>query len=230
MHEMFLRSKGLIGEENFTKIQSKTICVIGLGGVGGTAFECLLRTGFNKFVIIDMDSVSESNLNRQILYTENDIGLSKVECAKNLAKRINNDAKVTYFNQNINEFDLKELLRLGVDYIVDAIDDVNGKIKIAKFALDNNLPFIMSLGMANRLDPSKVTTTKLNKTTNDPLAKKIRYEIKQLGLDPNSIKVVYSSENPVRDGTKLHSMMMVPSSAGLNIAYNVLYHFTEKES
>ena len=222
MSDLFIRSKGLIGESNFNKLKSLTICVIGLGGVGGTAFEALLRSGVENFIIIDMDDVSISNLNRQILFKESDIGLSKVECAKKRALEINNAAKIVYFKANINDFDLNELINYKVDFIVDAIDDVNGKIKIARFAIDNNIKMIMSLGMANRLDPSKVIITKLAKTTSDPLAKKIRYEIKRVGINPNDIPVVFSLENPIKEANKLHSMMMVPSSAGLNIAYYII--------
>lgn len=222
MNDIFERSKGLIGTDAFNKLENMTICIAGLGGVGGTAFMSLLRSGVKNFVLIDMDVVSESNLNRQVLFSLNDIGKSKVEVAKNYAISINSSANIQYFNENVNNLDLNILLKNKVDYIVDAIDDVNGKIKLCEFAKRNDIPLIMSLGMANRLDPSQVFITKLGKTTVDPLAKKIRYEVKQLGLDANDIVVVFSKEEPIKEGNKLHSMIMVPSSAGLNIAYHII--------
>lgn len=222
MNDIFERSKGLIGTDAFNKLENMTICIAGLGGVGGTAFMSLLRSGVKNFVLIDMDVVSESNLNRQVLFSLNDIGKSKVEVAKNYAISINSSANIQYFNENVNNLDLNILLKNKVDYIVDAIDDVNGKIKLCEFAKRNDIPLIMSLGMANRLDPSQVFITKLGKTTVDPLAKKIRYEVKQLGLDANAIVVVFSKEEPIKEGNKLHSMIMVPSSAGLNIAYHII--------
>ena len=222
MDDKFIRSKGLIGDEYFAKLENTKVCIVGLGGVGGTVFESLLRSGVRNFVLIDMDNVGPSNLNRQVLYKEIDIGKPKVEVAKNYAKSINPLAEVACFNSNINDFCLEYLIENKVDYIVDAIDDVNGKIKLCEFAKRNNISFIMSLGMANRLDPSKVIITKLNKTTTDPLAKKIRYEIKKLNMDANSIIVAFSTEEPIKDKNKLHSMIMVPSSAGLNIAYYLI--------
>lgn len=228
MNNLFIRSKGLIGDKAFSKLETKTICVAGLGGVGGTAYMSLLRSGVKNFVLLDMDLVNESNLNRQVLFNKNDIGEPKVEVAKNYAISINSSANIQCFRENINDFDLSILLENKVDYIIDAIDDVQGKLRLCEFAKRNNIPFIMSLGMANRLNPSQVIITKLAKTTIDPLAKKIRYEIKKLGLDANDIVVAFSKEQPIKEGNTLHSMIMVPSSAGLNIAYHVINDITNK--
>lgn len=223
----FQRSIDLISLEKFNLIQEKTILIAGLGGVGGTAFEALVRSGFKKFILIDKDVVDPTNLNRQILYTENDIGLDKVICAKNKALSINFEVEITTIKEDIGQVDLS---KLGViDFIIDAIDDVKGKVYLAKFASENNIEIIISLGMANRFDPSKVQTKKLNKTTDDPLARKVRYEFKNNGIDISKINVVASSEIIKDNKTKLSSIMMVPSSAGLSLASYVLNYFIKEK-
>ena len=218
MNNIFDRSIGLLGKENFDFIQDKVIAVFGLGGVGGTALEALARTGFKHFILIDFDKVDPSNLNRQILYTQKDIGRNKVEAAKERILSINPEADIQIFNSKAQDFDFKQ----KIDFIVDAIDDVNGKLHILKNAQEMNIPHIMSLGMANRFDPSKVKIAKLNQTHNDPLAKKLRYMVKKQGLNTANINVAISEELPQKNGEILYSTMMVPSSAGLSIAKFIL--------
>ncbi len=216
--EIFARSIGLLGEDNFNKLQDKVIAVFGLGGVGGTALEALARTGFQHFIIVDFDKVDPSNLNRQILYTSKDIGREKVKAAKERILSINPDADVKSFKSKAQEFDFNQ----KIDYLVDAIDDVDGKLFLAIKAQENNIPLIMSLGMANRFNPEQVRISKLNQTRNDPLAKKIRYMAKKAELDLSKINVVISEEIPQKNAEKLYSTMMVPSSAGLVIAKYIL--------
>ena len=216
--KVFDRSIGLLGEDNFNLIQDKVIAIFGLGGVGGTALEALARTGFKNFILIDFDKVDPSNLNRQILYTEADVDKAKVDAARDRIHTINGFANIETFEIKAQNFNFNQ----KIDFIVDAIDDVDGKLFILKKAQENNIPSIMSLGMANRFDPSMVKIAKLNQTHNDPLAKKIRYLAKQDGLDLSKISVVISEELPQKNGEKLYSTMMVPSSAGLSIAKYIL--------
>lgn len=216
--DKFNRSIGLLGEDNFNLIQDKVIAIFGLGGVGGTALEALARTGFKNFILIDFDKVDPSNLNRQILYTEADIGKAKVDAARDRIHAINGFANIETFGIKAQNFNFNQ----KIDFIVDAIDDVDGKLFILKKAQENNIPSIMSLGMANRFDPAMVKIAKLNQTHNDPLAKKIRHLVKQDGLDLSKISVVISEELPQKNGEKLYSTMMVPSSAGLSIAKYIL--------
>ena len=218
MNNIFDRSIGLLGKENFDLIQDKVIAVFGLGGVGGTALEALARTGFKHFLLIDFDKVDPSNLNRQILYTQKDIGRNKVEAAKERILSINPEVDIQIFNRKAQDFDFKQ----KIDFIVDAIDDVNGKLYILSKAQEMNIPHIMSLGMANRFDPSKVKIAKLNQTHSDPLAKKLRYMVKKQGLNTANINVAISEELPQKNGEILYSTMMVPSSAGLSIAKFIL--------
>ena len=218
MNNIFDRSIGLLGEDNFNLIQDKVIAVFGLGGVGGTVLEALARTGFKNFILIDFDKVDPSNLNRQILYTEGDIGRTKVDAARDRILSINGAVNILTYKLKAQEFDFSQ----KIDFVVDAIDDVGGKLFILKKAQELNIPSIMSLGMANRFDPSLVKVAKLNQTHSDPLAKKIRYLAKKDGLDISKIPVVISEELPQKNGEKLYSTMMVPSSAGLSIAKYIL--------
>ena len=221
MNDYLTRSKMLLGNDKIDSFQGKVILVAGLGGVGGTALETLARSGFTNFVLVDFDKVDPSNLNRQILFTDNDLGKDKTEIAKNRILSINCGLNVQIINQKIDEnFVLPHDLK--IDFIVDAIDYIPGKLWLIQFALKNNIPFISSLGMGNRIDPSMVKITNLNKTEGDPLARKIRYECRQLGLDLSKIKVVFSTEEPILVSKTPASMMMVPSAAGLLIAKYVI--------
>ena len=218
MNNIFDRSIGLLGEDNFNLIQDKVIAIFGLGGVGGTCLEALARTGFQHFLLIDFDKVDPSNLNRQILYTQKDIGRNKVDAAKERILSINPEADIRIFNQKAQGFDFNQ----KIDFIVDAIDDVNGKLFILKNAQEKDISHIMSLGMANRFDPSKVKIAKLNQTHNDPLAKKLRYMVKKQGLNTANINAAISEELPQKNGEILYSTMMVPSSGGLSLAKFIL--------
>ena len=222
---MFARSIGLLGDENFSKIQDKVIAIFGLGGVGGTALEALARTGFQHFILVDFDKVDSTNLNRQILYVYEDIGKDKVEVARNRILSINPDADIKIFNLKAQAFDFNQ----KIDFIVDAIDDVIGKLCLLKKAQEKEIPSIMSLGMANRFSPEQVKICKLNQTKNDPLAKKIRYMAKKEELDLSLVNVVISEEIPQKNGEKLYSTMMVPSSAGLSIAKFILHSIIDSK-
>lgn len=222
MTDFLERSKQLLGEEKINSFATKTILVIGIGGVGGTALESLVRSGFKKFIIIDSDTVDISNLNRQILFSLSDVGKDKVLCAKEHLLKINPDLEIKTIKTMIGNEPIEKLITDKVDFIVDAIDYVPGKLEIYEYALKNNIGFISSLGMGNRIDPEKVFVTNLNKTENDPLAKKIRYEARQRGIDIKKVPVIFSKEEPLLKSPKPTSMIMVPSTAGLIITKYVL--------
>ena len=215
------RTETLLGKEKLERIQKARIMVIGLGGVGGTALSALYRSGFRHFVLVDNDKVDPSNLNRQIMYSTNDVGKLKTDVCKSKLTEFCGEIDVKTINLYVDEVNALDLIK-DVDFVVDAIDFVPGKIGIMKACLEKNIPFISSLGMAKRLDPQQVIQTTLNKTENDPLAKKIRYECRQRGLDLKKIPVVFSKENIIIDGKQLGSMMMVPSTAGLIISNYII--------
>jgi len=216
------RTKTVLGEETIRKIQKAKILVIGLGGVGGTALNALYRSGFNNFTLIDSDEVDETNLNRQVMYDTQDVGKLKTEICKTKMLSFNPNFVVNTINLYLDRENISAIFTEKYDFVIDAIDFVPAKIALYKYCLDNNIPFISSLGMAKRINPEDVLITNLNKTENDPLAKKIRYEARQLGLDCKKIPVVFSKENPIDTGKELGSMMFVPSTAGLLIAKFVI--------
>ena len=155
----------LLLQEDFFKLNNKKIVVIGIGGVGSIIPISLVRTGIKNITIIDKDKVDQSNLNRQIAYNINDIGKFKVDALYSHLYEIQDDIKITKIPANIDEnFDFGVLDK--ADYVIDCIDDINAKVLIAKETFKRSIPVISSLGMGNRVDPSKVEITKLNKTTN----------------------------------------------------------------
>ena len=211
----------LLLQEDFFKLNNKKIVVIGIGGVGSIIPISLVRTGIKNITIIDKDKVDQSNLNRQIAYNINDIGKFKVDALYSHLYEIQDDIKITKIPANIDEnFDFGVLDK--ADYVIDCIDDINAKVLIAKETFKRSIPLISSLGMGNRVDPSKVEITKLNKTTNDPLAKKFRCLLRKENIDLSKIDVAFSSETPIIKDKIISSVVFVPNSAGLNIASFVI--------
>jgi tRNA A37 threonylcarbamoyladenosine dehydratase len=216
------RTIQLLGEEKATSLATKKVVIFGLGGVGGTAYECLLRSGIGEFYLIDKDVVDASNLNRQILYTQSDIGKSKVEVASSWAKVINDKVIVHPESYLVSQDSFLNHDYQDADFIIDAVDDIDAKLAIIDYAIKKNIPFIISLGMGNRFDPSKVTIERLDKTSGDPLAKKLRKEARDKGLDLKKIMCLCSLELPAVRLAKPASLMMVPSEAGLLASYFVI--------
>lgn len=216
---MFDRLELLIGKENIEKISKINVLIVGIGGVGGTALEALVRSGVKNITIIDKDVFSESNLNRQILSTRDSIGLYKVDVGVNRCKSINPDVNITGLKINLDEKNVNELEYF--DYIIDACDDINAKLALMQYANKNNINLISSMGTGKRLNPSNVIITRLDKTSNDPLAKKMRYEARKRGLKLN-IPVVCSKEEPINNDRIIASSIFVPSTAGLMLAYYII--------
>ena len=216
--EKFIKVASLIGEEEFSRIQNKKVYIAGLGGVGGTTFMALVRSGVRNFVIVDKDKVAPSNLNRQVFYDLDDINRPKALVAAEKAGLISQDLDLEVYQANVEDV----LPRDDIDFIVDCIDDVEAKITLIKYAQEHHIPLITSMGMANKMDPTKIKYGTLNKSSVDPLAKKMRYELKRRGIDYSSIMCVYSDETPTKDGNKLNSLITVTSTAGLYIASFVL--------
>jgi tRNA A37 threonylcarbamoyladenosine dehydratase len=216
------RSVLLLGEETVQSLKKRTVAVFGLGGVGGTCFEALVRSGVGHVYAVDRDVVDESNLNRQILFTSADVGAKKAGAAFLRAKSIRLDVEVLPECYSVSEETLKDHDYSSCDYLVDAMDDIPAKIALIQYSLAHNIPLLISLGMGNRLDPSKVVLCRLDKTEGDPLAKKLRSELRSRAIDLKKITAVLSTEIPLVRGKKPASLMMVPSSAGLLLASTVL--------
>lgn len=216
---MFERLELLIGKEALEKIGRVNILLVGVGGVGGTCLEALVRSGVQNITIIDGDNFQVSNLNRQILATLDDIDKPKVEVAIKRMLSINDKLNITGKKLYLNEENIGSLGKY--DFIIDACDDVKVKLGLMKYAEENNIHLISSMGTGKRLNPSDVIITRLDKTSNDPLAKKIRYEARKLGLNLK-IPVVCSKEEPISSDKVVASSIFVPSTAGLTIAHYII--------
>ena len=222
----FERTIQLIGVEAFERLKTKKVAIFGLGGVGCYVFEGLVRAGISNFLLIDKDVVDVTNINRQLVAYHSTIGLPKVEVAKQRGLDINPDAKI----DAIQIFYLKETkddIKLdGIDYIVDAIDNVTAKLMLIEEAKRLNIPMITSLGTGNKLDNSQFEITDISKTSMCPLAKVMRKELKDRGI--SNVRVIYSKEKPVLKKQTPASISFVPSVAGLMIAGDVVRYFLEE--
>lgn len=229
MEELFSRSELIYGKEAMDKLNKCHVAIFGVGGVGGYVVEALARTGVGHFTLIDNDTVALSNFNRQIIATKETLGKYKVDVMKERILSINDNAvvevkKMFVLPENIDEIDFSQF-----DYIVDAIDTVKAKLAIIAKVNELNIPMISSMGAGNKLNPMGFIVTDINKTDTCPLAKKIRYELRQMGI--KKLKVVYSKEQPVELKEQLFnennkpipgSNAFVPSACGLLIASEVI--------
>lgn len=224
MSEQFSRTELLIGKDGVEKLQNSKVAVFGIGGVGSYVVEGLVRAGISSFILVDNDTVSVSNLNRQIIATLDTVGKSKVEIAKERILSINPEAKVEIYKEFFMP-NSPELIDDSVDYIIDAIDTVTAKIELVVRANKLNIPIISCMGTGNKLDPTKFEITDIYKTSVCPLAKVMRKELK--ARDIKKLKVLYSKEEPIKinnDGEERvpGSISFVPSVAGLIIAGEVI--------
>ncbi len=217
MEDIFTRTKGLVGDD-FEKIKGKRVLVVGLGGVGGTVFMSLVRSGVSHFHIVDFDSVEASNLNRQLLFTYADISKSKVDVAKNYAESVNPEVDIKISPSKITTDNIESIFDGEYDYICDAVDDIEAKVAIAKYASAHHIPLVVATGAANKRDPSQIKIASLDKSEGDPLAKKLRTKLRSEGLNLKEINCAFSSEkNEKTSNTTLNSLIFVTSSMGLAI-------------
>ena len=216
----FIRRDVLLTDTQIEKIESARIALFGLGGVGGYTLEVLVRMGIKNLFLCDGDKFDESNLNRQILSLESNIGKDKVEVAKERVLSINKDIKIDTYNEFINSSNIKTI-NFNFDYIIDAIDDTDAKVLLIKKAKELNIPIISMMGAGNRLNAT-FKVSDINKTKEDPLSKKMRYLLKNEGI--NHVKVVYTEDKPLKpnaDGV-IGSISYVVGMAGLTLANEVI--------
>ena len=227
MENQFSRSELLIGKNGIEKLKKSKVAIFGLGGVGSYVVEGLARAGVGHFVLVDNDKVDVTNLNRQIIATQNTIGKSKVEVQKSRILDINPEAKVEVFEEFFMP-ESQDIFDETVDYIVDSVDTVTAKIELVQRANKLNIPIISCMGTGNKLDPTRFEVSDIYKTSVCPLAKVMRKELKARNI--KKLKVVYSKEEPIKvDGNKLPgSISFVPSVAGLIIAGEVVQDIIKK--
>lgn len=223
MQEQFTRTALLLGEQAIEKLSKAKVAVFGLGGVGGYVVEALARSGVGTLDLIDGDTVSVTNLNRQILALHGSLGRLKTEVAKERVLQINphicaNERPFYFTSDTQNQFDFTQY-----DYVVDAIDMVKSKLLLALCCKEAGTPLISCMGTGNKLNPMAFKVADISKTSVCPLAKVMRRELKKIGVD--KLKVVYSEEQPLTPeggGRTPASTAFVPPAAGLLIASEVI--------
>lgn len=231
MKESFERSAMLLGTGQVEALADKRVAIFGVGGVGGYVAEALARTGIGAFDLVDHDTVSVTNINRQIIATTDTIGKNKAEVMRERILSINPEAKVFvhdcfFLPENADNFPFE-----AYDYVVDAVDTVTAKLEMIERAKKAGVPVISAMGAGNKLDPTKFVVTDISKTSVCPLAKVMRRELKKRGIF--DVKVVYSTEvaktplfEPPADGETRKkapgSVAFVPSVAGLIVASEVI--------
>ena len=236
MLTQFSRTELLLGEEALSKLKASRVAVFGVGGVGGYVCEALVRSGIGSFDLVDHDTVSLTNLNRQIIALHSTIGKYKVDVMKERMLDINPDVQVNafrmfYLPETADQFDFSVY-----DYVVDAVDTVSAKISIILRAKEAGVPVISAMGAGNKLDPTRFRVADIYKTSVCPLAKVMRTELKKRGV--KHLKVVYSEELPIspdkellqraweEEGTAKRnipgSTAAAPAASGLAIASEVI--------
>lgn len=228
MHK-FDRFKKLIGEDSFENISSKTVLVVGVGGVGGYVVEALVRSGIGKIIIVDGDMVDETNINRQIIALSSTVGQSKVDVFEKRIKDINEKCEVIKINKFIDASNIDILFDYEFDYLVDACDTVSTKLALIDRCILEKRKFISSMGTGNKLDPSMLEIVDVRKTVNDPLARIVRKHVKDKRIN-DKVLVLSSRELPIKTGDRTPgSTSFVPSSAGLLIASYIIRTFINED-
>lgn len=199
----FSRTELLIGTEALTRLHKSTVAIAGLGGVGSYAVEALARAGIGSFILIDFDTVGATNINRQLLATQDTIGKVKTELMRERILSINPAAEVA-FHQVFLDSENRQKLLAGADYIIDAIDSLGPKIGLLEELAKTQRRFISVMGAGNRLDPSKVHLAPLKKSENCPLARRVRKFLRRRGVK-GDFPCVYSSELPTAPDPEIES-------------------------
>ena len=216
---MFDRTINLIGNDNYLKLKNSNILVLGIGGVGGYAVETLIRSGVENITIVDYDKIDVSNINRQVIALNNNIGNSKTDEWKKRILSINVNVNVATINEKIEEDNIHILFKKNYDFIIDAWDTLTVKKLLIKECKNRNINLITVCGMGKRLNPMSVEICDIRSTSYDPLAKALRKFVKDENIK-GKIPCVFSSEKPITNNNKVvSSMMTVPSVAGVVAAY-----------
>ena len=220
-NDIFQRTKLLLGEENFSKLNSSTVAVFGIGGVGSFTVEALARVGVGHLVLIDKDDIDATNINRQLHALSSTVGRSKVEVMRERINEINPAAQV----DTIQKFFLpsepaEDFFVCRYDYVVDAIDTLTAKIFLIEQCTLRGIKIISSMGAGNKLDATRFKVSDIFQTSVDPVAKILRKQLKLRGI--KKLRVVWSDETPLPVKNFIGSVSFVPSVAGLILAGEVV--------
>lgn len=217
------RIRLLLGDIAVKKLQTKTVMVVGCGAVGSFAIEALSRSGIGNIILVDFDVVEQSNINRQLFALHSTIGRPKVDVAAARIADISPDINVQTFNMFWDETSNPDV---APDFVIDAIDSVPSKIALYRWCVAHNIPFIASMGAAQKTDMTQIKIDKLSKTTVCPLASRIRKLVRNENLP--DFPVVYSTQSPIKNDTgTLGSIITVTGDFGLRLANFVITELTK---
>ena len=223
---MFEREELLIGDK-INKLKEKTVLIVGIGGVGGYVTESMVRAGIGHLILVDFDTVDITNINRQLIALHSNIGKKKVDAYKERILDINPNCIVDTYDVFYNEENKDIIFNNKIDYVIDCCDSLNSKVILIKECHDRDIPIISSMGTGNKFHPEKFEIDKLKNSTYDPLAKKMRYLLKDNKELLNTM-VIYSKEEPTPYKGKIGSISYVPSVAGLLLTSYVINSFLGK--
>ncbi len=219
---MFNRLEKIIGTENLKKLNSKTVAIIGVGGVGSYAVEALARNNIGRLILVDFDEVDITNINRQIEALNSTVGLKKAEVLKERILDINPKCDVKVILEFIDQNNMDLIFNEKIDYLIDACDTIATKKAVIEECIKRNIKFISNMGTGNKLNPKLLEITTIDKTNYDPLAKIMRKWAKDNKIE-KKIKVVSSTERPIKTGDRTPgSCSIVPSSAGILCASYII--------
>lgn len=224
---MWERLDLLIGKEKRLELEKKTVLVLGLGGVGGYSVESLVRAGIGSLILVDYDTIDVSNCNRQLIATQETIGMKKVDAWYSRIQAINPTCKISLIEEKITKENISLLFQQKVDYIIDACDTITVKKELIKECKKRNVPLISSMGTGNKLDPTKLEILDIRKTSYDPIAKIIRKMVKEEHIK-GKVMVLCSTEKPIKTKEKVASISYVPSTAGLLLTSYVINTFLKE--
>ncbi|MBM7606978.1 tRNA A37 threonylcarbamoyladenosine dehydratase [Lysinibacillus composti] len=196
MLHQFSRNELAIGKEGLEKLKSKTVAILGVGGVGSFAAEACARSGIGRIILVDKDNVDITNVNRQLVAYLSTVGRSKSTIMKERIADINPECEVIDMQMFYTEETYEEFFDKGIDYVIDASDTVMYKIHLMKECLKRNIPIISSMGAANKMDPTRFKIADISETHTDPLAKVIRTKLRKEGIK-KGVMVVFSDESPI---------------------------------
>ena len=237
MIDEFSRTRMLLGEVGVDKLKNSKVLVFGVGGVGSHCIEALARSGVGTLILVDHDTVSLTNINRQVVALHSTIGRQKTEVMRERILDIHPGAQVQALNTFVLEENAGDLITEDLDYVVDAVDTVTAKLAIAEHCNRTGIPLISSMGTGNKLNPSRFRIADIYETAVCPLCRVMRRELKKRGIP--KLKVLYSDEQPVDTkavqtdedaGEKRSipgSVAFVPPVAGILIAREVILDLCE---
>jgi thiF family protein len=233
--EWYERTRMLLGNESTKLLEKSKVIIFGVGGVGSFVCEAIARSGIGNITIVDNDTVSKTNINRQLIALNSTVGMLKTQVMSERIKDINPKCNVECINEFILRDNVDNIIDSTYDYCVDAIDTVTAKLSVISKCNELNIPIISSMGTGNKLNPEMLEITDIYKTSVCPLAKVMRKELKNRNI--KHLKVCYSKEQPIvplhTEDTKGNrpapgSVSFVPSVAGLIIAGEVIKDICKK--